>query len=85
MKCTSASCVCWLQVLTAAQVLGRTVHKSFLTGDGQQEVFTGHVLGRRRNWWVVRCRTLKCYHVHSHKKARDPEGYRTTGVSRVTA
>ena len=41
-----------LQVLTAAQVLGRTVRKSFLTGDGQQEVFTGHVLGRRRNWCV---------------------------------
>ena len=52
MKRTSASCDRWLQVLTAAQVLGRTVRKSFLTGEGQQEVFTGHVLGRRRNWWV---------------------------------
>ena len=52
MKRTSASRNCWLQVLTAAQVLGRTVRKSFLTGQGQQEVFTGHVLGGRRNWWV---------------------------------
>ena len=77
----TAFCKCWLQVPTARLVLGHTVNNTFLNEARQQEVFTGHVLGRRRNWRALTAGTLMCCHVHGRKHARGPCGCHTMTVS----